>query len=498
MWSRKDDIKILPEVLQVIKSKELEMERLINWYRIFITTFLIVIAFSLLYSNGLLKPRFITVSLPAIILLYVGMIGLNVATKKNKKMPLLKYFTVSVDYLVAIWTIYEIRIVLIGIAGIPIQSYLILASILLITINSLSALRVQLKVIAFSTILGLFINTAIYHLWGGMLFTAIYTGLFITISGFLNLFISGFIFRSYILNYKLTNTLKELESANVEISSINNYLVAQNNQIEKQRKQIVSSIEYASRIQEAVLDTTEEIHAVAPNNFILFKPRDIVSGDFYWFKKVEVFTKEYCVFTVADCTGHGVPGAFMSMLGTSFLNEIVIEFYTELNAAEILNRMREEIKKHLHQEEGSKMVKDGMDMALCAIDYESMELQFSGANNPIFIVRYTNGTYASEVLEIEPDKMPIGVHLKEKASFTNHTISINKGDMIYLFSDGYVDQFGGEKGDKFKKKRFKELLLQIVGLPLNEQKRILEEKFDLWKGANYSQVDDVTIVGVMV
>lgn len=498
MRSRKDDIKILPEVLQVIKSKELEMERLINWYRIFVTTFLIIAAFSLLYHYGLFRPHFVTVSLPVIILLYVGMIGLNVATKKNKKIPLLKYFTVSADYIVALGIIYEMRIVITGITGIPIQSYLILASIFLITINAFSALRVQFKIIAFSTIVGLCINTAIYHLWGGMLFTAIYTGLFIIISGFLNLFISGFIFRSYFLNHRLTNTLKELEAANSEISSINNYLVEQNNQIEKQRKQIVSSIEYASRIQEAVLDTTEEINAVAPNNFILFKPRDIVSGDFYWFKKVEVFTKEYCVFTVADCTGHGVPGAFMSMLGTSFLNEIVMEFYTELNAADILNRMREEIKKHLHQEAGSKMVKDGMDMALCAIDYETMELQFAGANNPLFIIKYNDGVYASEVLELVPDKIPIGVHLKEKASFTNHTVEVNKGDMLYVFSDGYIDQFGGESGDKFKKKRFKDLLLRVVDLPLSEQKVELEKELAIWMGDRYSQIDDITVVGVKV
>ncbi|MGE0079163.1 MAG: PP2C family protein-serine/threonine phosphatase [Bacteroidales bacterium] len=498
MRSRKNDIKFFPEVIQIIKSNELEMERLINGYRFFIITFLIVVAFSLLYHYGLFKPHFITVSIPSIVIVYAGMIGINVVTKRNKHIPLLKYITVLADYIVAFGVIYEVKNTVIDLIGITEQSYLILASIFLITINSFSALRAQIKVIVFSTIVGLFLNGAIHNLWGGQLFIAIYTGMFIIISGFLNVFISSFIFRSYFLNYRLSSTLKELEKANSEISSINDYLVDQNNQIATQKKQIISSIEYASRIQEAVLDTTEEIQAVAPENFILFKPRDIVSGDFYWFRKVEVFTKEYHVFAAVDCTGHGVPGAFMSMLGTSFLNEIVTEFYTELVASDILNRMREEIKKHLHQDDGSKMVKDGMDMALCAIDYETMELQFAGANNPLFLVRYENGAYYGDVTEIVPDKMPIGVHLKEKLSFTNHVITVNKGDMIYVFSDGYIDQFGGENGDKFKKKRFKELLLRVVNLPLSEQKRELERELELWMGDRYAQIDDITIIGVRV
>lgn len=489
---------MFPEVIQVVKSEELHLEKLINWYRIFITTFLIIVGYSISAYYGLVTYSDIILSAPGIVLLYAFMVVLNIAINRKWNIPSLNYITVFCDYLIALALLYGAKKTIIDITEITVQSYLILASIFLITINGFSALRVQFKVILFSTTIGFCINGAIYHLWGGDLTAAIYTGVFIIVSGFFNLFISGFIFRSYFLNHRLSSALNDLEMANHEILLKNDDLQKQNDEIARQKKQIVSSIEYARRIQEAVLDTTEEIIAVAPDNFILFKPRDIVSGDFYWFKKVSVFTKEYHVFTAADCTGHGVPGAFMSMLGTSFLNEIITEFYTELNAADILNRMREEIKKHLHQEEGSKMVKDGMDMALCAIDYETWELQFAGANNPLFIIRYQNGVYANEVIEIEPDRMPIGVHLREKPSFTNHRIAVARGDMLYLFSDGYIDQFGGEHGDKFKKKRFKELLLRGVTLPLSEQKVVLEQELAGWMGDKYHQIDDITVIGVRV
>ncbi len=494
----KEVARLFPEVIQVVRSEELRLEKLINGYRIFITTFLMVVGFSVSAYYGLVKSSDLILSAPGIVLVYAFMMVLNIAIKRKWNIPQLTYITVTCDYLIALALIYGAKNTVIDITGIAVQSYLILASIFLIAINGFSALRVQFRVILFSTIAGLCINSAIHKLWGGELVSLIYTGVFMVVSGFFNLFISGFIFRTYFLNHRLSLALNDLEKANAEIILKNEGLQNQNDQIAKQKKQIVSSIEYARRIQEAVLDTTEEIIAVAPDSFILFKPRDIVSGDFYWFKKVEVFTKEYHVFTAADCTGHGVPGAFMSMLGTSFLNEIITEFYTELNAADILNRMREEIKKHLHQAEGSRMVKDGMDMALCAIDYELLELQFAGANNPLFIVRYQNGTYAKEVVEIEPDRMPIGVHLREKPSFTNHRIAVSRGDMLYLFSDGYTDQFGGEHGDKYKKKRFKELLIRVVSLPLPEQKVVLEQELAGWMGDKYHQIDDITVIGVRV
>lgn len=489
---------MFPEVIQVVKSEELNLEKLINWYRIFITTFLIIVGYSISAYYGLVTSSDLILSAPGILILYAFMVVLNIAINRKWNIHSLNYITVFCDYLIALALLYGAKKTVVDITGITVQNYLVLASIFLITINGFSALRVQFKVILFSTAIGFCINGVIHHLWDGDLTSAIYTGVFIIVSGFFNLFISGFIFRSYFLNHRLSSALGDLEKANNEILLKNEGLQNQNDQIAKQKKQIVSSIEYARRIQEAVLDTTEEIIAVAPDNFILFKPRDIVSGDFYWFKKVSVFTKEYHVFTAADCTGHGVPGAFMSMLGTSFLNEIITEFYTELNAADILNRMREEIKKHLHQEEGSKMVKDGMDMALCAIDYETLELQFAGANNPLFIIRYQNGAYSNEVIEIEPDRMPIGVHLREKPSFTNHRIAVSRGDILYLFSDGYIDQFGGDNGDKFKKKRFKELLLRVVALPLPEQRAVLEQELTDWMGDKYHQIDDITVIGVRV
>jgi len=366
-----------------------------------------------------------------------------------------------------------------------------------------SALRIQRYVIFYSTAIGIVIDLIINLKTGSSLLTIAFSILFILISGSFSQFISRFIYNFFAGNYrlkealgKLTEANEEIKTANDELESKNEFLASQRDKILEQKKQITSSIEYASRIQQAVLGSSEDLSQVIADNFVIFKPKDIVSGDFYWAKNVDVFTKQYRVFTAADCTGHGVPGAFMSMLGISFLNEIILEFYTELNAGDVLTRLREEVKKHLHQEKGATNVKDGMDMALVAVDYEDMKLQYAGANNPLFIIRNINGRMADTIEEIAPDKMPIGIHLKESEGFTNHTLDFNKGDLLYVFSDGYLDQFGGEQGDKYKKRRFRELLLSVKDLPLNEQKQTIEKELERWMGDRYKQLDDITLIGV--
>ncbi len=285
---------------------------------------------------------------------------------------------------------------------------------------------------------------------------------------------------------------EEIETQKEEIQSIADNLIVANQEvtskkeeIEEVHKHITDSIEYASRIQQAVLPPKELINKLLPEHFILFKPRDVVSGDFYWLKQIG----NYTVYAAADCTGHGVPGAFMSMLGISFLNEIVTKTRFD-NAGEILNRLRKKVKTSLRQTGKDHESKDGMDIAVCVIDSESLMLEYSGAYNPLYIIR--NGDFK----EIKATRNPIGIYLKEKP-FENHKFQLKKGDVIYTFSDGYVDQFGGEDDSKFKTKNFKKLLVEIYNKPMKEQEKILEGVLLKWQGET-EQTDDIVVFGVRI
>ncbi|MCB2197410.1 MAG: tetratricopeptide repeat protein [Bacteroidetes bacterium] len=253
-----------------------------------------------------------------------------------------------------------------------------------------------------------------------------------------------------------------------------------------QKRQITDSIEYASRIQTAILPPGDYISRVIPDHFILYKPRDIVSGDFYWITHKD----GKVVVAVVDCTGHGVPGAFMSMLGFAFLNEIVNK-EADLKASNILNHLRNYVKESLHQTGKENEAKDGMDIALCIIDPEHKKLQYSGAYNPLYLIRN------DEFISLKADRMPIGIHIVEKESFTNHEIDIQKDDIIYIFTDGYIDQFGGPNASKFKIGPFKDKLVSIKDKEMKEQKEILESEFNSWKGER-DQIDDVLVMGIKI
>ncbi len=255
--------------------------------------------------------------------------------------------------------------------------------------------------------------------------------------------------------------------------------------LESEQRKITESITYASKIQAAVLPPHDLIRQYLPEHFIFFLPRDIVSGDFYWFS----VNKNRVYFAAVDCTGHGVPGAFMSMLGFTMLNQIV-SANENLTAAEILNRLREDVKEALHQKGNMNEPHDGMDLALCVLDTDDNTLQFSGARNPLYLIRY------GELIQYSGDLMPIGHAGKlELRPFTNHLIQLQKDDMVYLFSDGYTDQFGGESGQKFKRTLFKKTLLAIHKEPLDSQVKLLKETLDSWK-LNYEQVDDILVLGI--
>lgn len=258
-------------------------------------------------------------------------------------------------------------------------------------------------------------------------------------------------------------------------------LQAQRDQIAYQKKHITDSIEYAKMIQTAILPSME-LFSHQLEHFVLFKPRDIVSGDFYWAEEVD---GKFLIIT-ADCTGHGVPGAFMSMLGISLLNEIIIS--KEIVRPDlILNRLRDKIIEALKQETGS-ILKDGMEMTICLFDRESFHLQFSGANNPLYVIS------GDQLTQVKGDKMPVAIH-DVMEPFTLHQLQLKQGDTFYTFSDGFADQFGGPNRKKFLAKNFRNLLLSIQDLTLIEQGNRLDEVFTDYR-KEVEQVDDVVVIGV--
>jgi CheY-like chemotaxis protein len=282
----------------------------------------------------------------------------------------------------------------------------------------------------------------------------------------------------------------ELAAKNKQIQDQAAEITAQRDLANKQKQNMTDSIEYAKRIQTALLPPAGFLRRSLPEHFILFKPRDIVSGDFYWLMNKD----SKIIIAAADCTGHGVPGAFMSMLGTAFLNEIVNKIVENkhvysLQANEILNQLRTYIIESLHQTGRTDETKDGIDIALCIIDYDTKQLQFAGAHSPLYHI--TNG----ELKIYKGDPMPASIHQNAEISFTNNEITVSDGDVIYLFSDGYHDQIGGPKKRKFMSRSFQELLLKIHQKPMDAQKQILDETIEAWKGS-VMQIDDMLVIGL--
>ncbi|MFL5752429.1 MAG: tetratricopeptide repeat protein [Bacteroidia bacterium] len=299
---------------------------------------------------------------------------------------------------------------------------------------------------------------------------------------------SFFVARAYRQKRK-DNVLITLQKSEVENQKI--LVEEKNHLVEEKNKEILDSIHYAKRIQQALLTSDSYIAKHVPEVFILYKPKDIVSGDFYWALSIQDTEKHTKFFiATADCTGHGVPGAFMSMLGISFLNEIVLERKIS-NPALALDVMREEIIRILNPEGSTEESKDGMDCVLCAYDLEKMELNFAAANNPLWLVR------KGELTEYKADKMPVGKYGDIVDSFTKQTIHLEKGDVIYTFTDGFADQFGGPKGKKFKYKQLQQLLLANFDKPLEEQKKLLNDAIENWRG-KLEQVDDILLIGIQI
>ena len=293
-------------------------------------------------------------------------------------------------------------------------------------------------------------------------------------SVFLILF-AGLLFNRYRIKQKANNALEKL-----------------NREIKFYNKEITDSINYARQIQTAILPANERILRALPDSFVLYKPKAIVSGDFYFFAE----KNGRAIIAAVDCTGHGVPGAFMSMIGSNLLNQIIIEKGIS-KPDEILNRLHLGVREALKQDSTEGDQKDGMDICLCSIDTRNYSIEYAGANRPLFIFR--DGVLS----EIKANKFPIGgIQTEEERRFTNHQIQLKKHDSLYLFSDGFVDQFGGERGKKFMSKQFKQVLAGIQNLPLKKQEEQLDKTFENWRNfpnpakMAYEQVDDILVIGL--
>jgi serine phosphatase RsbU (regulator of sigma subunit)/Tfp pilus assembly protein PilF len=290
-----------------------------------------------------------------------------------------------------------------------------------------------------------------------------------------------------VLSFFIYKSFREKKKANVLLERKNSEIASQNEIIEEKNKDIIDSIKYAERLQKTILTPVKVINEIAPNSFVFFKPKDIVSGDFYWIERVTSGT----LFAVIDCTGHGVPGAMMSIVGNNLLNKIVKEKGIT-QPGKILNEMLSELFLALRQDSDEVKANDGMDLTLCHYDPKTHLLTYAGAFNPVLIAR------KGEILELKTDKFSIGKHSYEhKFVYKEETFQLEKNDMVYLSTDGYPDQFGGAKGKKMMRKNFNEVLKNIAHLDKDQQAKKIEEHFYNWKGA-YEQLDDITVFGSRV
>jgi len=301
--------------------------------------------------------------------------------------------------------------------------------------------------------------------------------------------------RALILEKKILE--EKVQERTAEVVKQKEELEEQKYVIEEKNKDITDSINYAEKIQRAILPDPERIKRALPDSFILFQPRDIVSGDFFWFAEVQSVQPPNgasLLLAAADCTGHGVPGAFMSMINTSLLNESVNEKKI-YQPSEILNEVRRGIIHALKQKGESGEQKDGMDVGLVKLEREGdiCKMQYAAANNSLYIIRKENPT---EIEQVDADPMPVAISDRTQ-DFTNHYLELKKGDCFYIFTDGYADQFGGPRGKKFKYSQFRTLLLSIGDKPMAEQHDILEKTMEDWKGS-LEQIDDILVIGVRV
>ncbi len=294
---------------------------------------------------------------------------------------------------------------------------------------------------------------------------------------------------------------KQLKEAKADLEKVVEQRTAA---LKHKEQEVMDSIRYALRIQLSIIPTPERVKSLLPKSMVFYKPKDIVSGDFYWVEEIN----DEVVFSAVDCTGHGVPGAMMSVIGLKSLTQAVQDKKLS-QPADILQYLDIAVNDTLRQSSDINAVKDGMDLALCNINFKTLMLQYAGAFNSVCILRKNiSGNYqpknekelfyGTDLLEIKSDKFPIGSNTDGIAdTFTNHTFQLQKNDCVYIYTDGYADQFGGPKGKKFKYNQLKDVLVASAGLPIEQHFDVLDKALKEWQGSQ-EQVDDVLVIGIKI
>lgn len=483
------------------QEKEMHVEHIINKVRFFVllTIALLDIVSGLTGQITLLNSIKGYKGLYAFILMLPLILFLHKKTKNHLYHGWIKYVTVSLDLFIAF--LIALPVILSVNPGITITKleFTLIISIVFAIINSMSVLRLSRAIIGYSAIITILLNAVLYIVQGEFIMVGLCTSLFHIFLSIFNGWVTNFILEYFTNNRKLTEAYEDLKKAHQKIQQKNEEITKKSEQIENQvgsledvHKDLMDSLMYAQKIQEALINHDEIIYPHVDDHFVVFRPKEHVSGDFYWAS----WKDEKLILAVADCTGHGVPGAFMTMLGTSFLNEIVNkENVTEPD--KILNDLRDSIIKALHQKGKMHETRDGMDMAVIQLDMKNQKIKFSGANNSLCYIPNLNHKSNSNIYEFKGDRMPISFHYK-MYPFSLLESTFTKGDQFYLYTDGYIDQFGGPKGKKFKLVPFKRMLLKNHKKSMEEQKEILENTMEDWLLDKYQQIDDITILGFQV
>ncbi|MFP4620002.1 MAG: PP2C family protein-serine/threonine phosphatase [Bacteroidales bacterium] len=483
------------------QEKEMHVEHIINKIRFII---LLVIAFLDIFSSFSDQITLISSvegykGICAFVLLLPLIIILHKKTKSDQYHEWIKYLTVSLDLLIVFLIVLPVVNSSNPVLPVTKLEFTLTASLFLAIINSVSVLRLSRAIIGYSALITMLLNATLYLVQDEFIMIGLLTTLFLLFFSIFNGWATDFILQYFSNSRKLSEAYEHLQVAHQKIQQKNEEITKKSEQIENQvgsleevHKDLMDSLIYAQKIQEALINHDEIIHPHVKDRFIVFRPREHVSGDFYWAS----WKDEKLILAVADCTGHGVPGAFMTMLGTSFLNEIVNkENITEPD--KILNGLRDSIIRALHQRGKMYEARDGMDMAVIQLDKKSQKMKFAGANNSLCYIPNLAHKEESEIYEFKGDRMPISFHYK-MYPFSLLESTYAKGDQFYLYTDGYIDQFGGPKGKKFKLVPFKRMLLKNHKMKMEEQKKILENTMEDWLMDKYQQIDDITILGIQV
>jgi serine phosphatase RsbU (regulator of sigma subunit) len=483
------------------QEREMKVEFILNKFRFFLLLFIAIFDIAADFKSVGNLSEIAESKGWILFLVLLPLLFLTHYKTRNHKVynPWITYLMILVD--ISIGFLIGLTFNLTHHAILPVSKleFSLLVSFLLLFINVLSVLRLNRNSVIFSSVLTLVTNGILYITIGEFIVTGLYTSVFIIFFSVFNVWVVTYFLEYYSLNNKLSKAFSDLQEANKEINQKNEEITTQNEVIQKHyntlketQKSMSDSLKYAQKIQTALFTHHNILQNNFTDHFVYFNPKEKVSGDFSW----AVHIDNKLILAVSDCTGHGVPGAFMTILGFSYLNEIISE-HQITEPDKILNKLRQYIISTLHQQGKLYEPKDGMDISIIQLDFKEKKLKFSGANTSVCLIPNTQNKELESLYEFKGDRMPVSYHYKMRP-FSLLEMTFSKGDKIYLFTDGYIDQFGGPKGKKFKSVTFRRMLEQNHNYPMGKQKRLIDETMKNWLSDRYEQIDDMTVIGIEI